>query len=278
MVECESGGWLERFGCAALSPQTSAELAVTLISALIAAGIAVAILKRQFRHDRQLAKEQLERADIHAQAAAKLPHIQQLARALIDLGASERADKTPTEIGQLGVDVYAKRQDPASIEFQELWRVLKQHLPGSQRAQVQALWGDVATRWATCHDAAKTVVPVPPAGGFHADTPVPRRMGLAAASILSATTGRAERVGLTLLNWDGFSELDLMPALRGWVRDDRDRVEEAARSRQIETGFWRMMLVMLPSEDLPADVRGNLEQKVGAVNPDWILGAVFDWP
>lgn len=278
MVECDSGGWWARFGCLGVAPQTWVDLAVTLISALIAAGIAVVILRSQFKHDRQLATEQLTRADEHAKAAAKLPHIQRLAQALIALGASARTDESRAQIGQLGIDVYAKRQSAVSVEFQEVWRVLQQHLPEAQRFEVQAIWGDVATRWSGCHDAAKAVVATPPPGGFHPELPTPQRMGLSAAGVLAAATGRAERVGLTLLNWDGFSELDLKPALRGWIMDARGRADEIQRSRAIETEFWRLMLAYPPSEDLQWDVREKLEEKVGPADPVWIMGNVFDWP
>ena len=108
MKECR-GVWTEEYWCLLGAPQTSVDLTVTLISALLAAWVAIIILRRQFNHDRSLAVEQ-RKADIELlRVEAALPYIQQLGNALIDMGRSDYR----TDAGKSGQAVWGSSEGRA---------------------------------------------------------------------------------------------------------------------------------------------------------------------
>lgn len=261
MGDCSTGSWFDQFGCVLIAPQTAADLVVTVVSAGLAAAVAVVVLRSQFRHDRALAAKQEWTERALARAASQRPYIEQLGNGLIDLAASGGVGAGANDKGEVGIAVLNNRQSDELVAFREKWSRSEQHLEMLDARAVWELWGELSTIWAICHEASRSVLL-----GEKADVEkrVAIAIGMAATQVLSEPEERAARVGAALLGWDGTSELDIASFLA--VRDQGSPGPgEAALDSpgRIKTRFLHLLEAALPVGALSHGVDVRIRRELG---------------
>lgn len=213
-----------------------------MFSALLAAAVAIVILRRQFNHDRSLAGEQ-RKADIELlRVEVALPYIQQLGNALIDMGRTDYR----THAGKSGQAVWGSDEPQSTKDFYQVWTRLENHVTLPNSELVWDLWRDLVHRWKACHQEAQVYV-TPPAGIPLRDSePEAQALGLALDLILYNAEQRAIRAGSALLAWDGMSDLDLHAAIGGYQWPARNTEERR---------LWRKRLGMQFAQNLRHHLR-----------------------
>lgn len=276
MDDCASGSWGEQFACLIASPRTSVDLVVTMISAGIAALVAILVLRRQFRHDRALADRQARASELLAHAAMLRPYVDQLGNAFIDVAnARERLGGGAGHLGKIGAEVVRQRRNPDFMVVEQVWSRLEGHLTAVDSMQVRALSLDIALRWAQAGRFARDVIGVPPVDGYSPDHPVAMSIGLAATHLLVNPEKRASNAGAMLLAWDCIGSIDLREAFEGWERpvnlSDLREFDE-----RMEREFYQVMSAGLAGE-LPERILQALHEKVGPPPTDgsWTRGPMF---
>lgn len=259
-----AGDWWQRFVCELAAPQTSVDLLITVVSALIAAGVAIVILRRQFRHDRELAADQ-RRADLELlQVSSQLGYVAKLGNALIDLGTARR----DLNSGQLGSLVWTAKDYAAARSFYVIWTRLESHVTLPDQEIVWELWRELSRRWSRCHVDARSVV-VNRSLRLEAHEPDAQAVGLAADIVLTDAEARAQAAGAALLSWDGVSALDLRAAIGGFRSHKSNSIEDVKALAAQSDAFYRIMSVHVRDDGvLPSETRLRLVERVGPVPAD----------
>ncbi|MDQ0895784.1 hypothetical protein [Agromyces ramosus] len=219
MSDC-AGTWWNSFLCILTSPATAVDLVVVAISAGVAAAIAVVVLRRQLRHDREILDEQMKHEQAITRASLRRPYIEQLANALIDFGTATGSLRT----SEIGSELWNGKDAPGSKELFTTWLRLESFVQFEDSAVVDDIWRDVMHRWNWSAKWTRELI---------ADDTTERTLaaaGTAADSVYTPAHARAVGVGAALLKWDGVAPLDLSGPLSGWTPADweRDEIKAAA--------------------------------------------------